>query len=780
MKIKYLLGLIFSIYSLNLTAQTFKQNISGKITDLQSNQPINNAFVEVLDSNKSIASSFTDAKGYYKILNVPVGRINIKVSANGYAEMMLNNVVHISGKETVLDIELSEKINQIKSVSVKSKKGINNGSISVSAKSFDIEDTKRFAGSRNDPARMASNFAGVVGNNDSRNDIIIRGNSPQGLLWKMEGLDIPNPNHFGSMGASGGPVSILNNNVLAKSDFLISAFPAMYGNALAGVFDLQMRSGNKNKMEYTGQIGFNGFEFGIEGPISKIKKSSFILNYRLSNLYVLSKIGLNFGTGTAIPNYQDITFKLDLPLGKHKLSFFGIGGTSNVHFTEKDNQDTTNFYGNSNSDLKYKTNMGVVGATYTHFVNSKANIKTSIGTTYTGVITAVDSVWDGGSRIDYRDNSSLVRHILNSAFNYKQSARSNYSLGLNIQNSRFKFKDSFFNQNKYFVLRNEQGNTSLLQLYATNQYKFNEETILNLGIHYQYLVLNGSQAIEPRIGISHQLNSNVKLSAGSGMHSQMQPLQMYFLKTKVNGVEYSTNKELGFTKSIHNVLALDYKINKTWRHKTEIYYQYLYDIPVTQYSSYYSAVNEGTDFNTPNTDSLVNNGTSKNYGIEFTFEKNFNKGFYFLNTISLFQSKYKGSNGIERNTAYNNNYVVNLLAGKEIKLNEKNTIAFDTKIVLAGGKRYTPIDEVNSKLLGKEIQISKQTFEKQFDEYFRLDFKITYRRSGKHITQEWFADIQNITNKKNVFLQQFDNRQGKVVTQYQLGFFPNINYRINF
>ena len=201
---------------------------------------------------------------------------------------------------------------------------------------------------------------------------------------------------------------------------------------------------------------------------------------------------------------------------------------------------------------------------------------------------------------------------------------------------------------------------------------------------------------------------------------------------------------------------------------------------MTQYASYYSAINEGTDFNTPGTDSLVNDGSGTNYGVELTIERNFSKGFYMLNTLSLYESKYTGSNNIEKNTAFNGRFIYNMLAGKEVKIDAKNTIAFDAKVAIAGGRRYTPIDLANSQLRNRQVVFSEQSFDKQFNTYFRLDFKLTYRRSGKKITQEWFLDIQNITNQQNVFIQAYDVLKKSVVTQYQLGLFPNFNYRINF
>ena len=232
-------------------------------------------------------------------------------------------------------MKLEEKINNIGEVVVKAsakKAEAQNELAMVSARTFSVEETERFAGSLGDPARMVANYAGVMTQNDSRNDIIIRGNSPSGVLWRMEGIEIPNPNHFGAQGTTGGPVSMVNNNLLTNSDFLTGAFPAEYGNALAGAFDLNLRSGNSTEHEFTGQVGFNGFELGAEGPLLKLKNgqnASYLANYRYSTLEVIDKMGFNVGTGAAIPEYQDITFLVDVPGTKTgRIKLFGLWGKS--------------------------------------------------------------------------------------------------------------------------------------------------------------------------------------------------------------------------------------------------------------------------------------------------------------------------------------------------------------------------------------------------------------------------------------------------------------------
>ncbi|WKN41013.1 hypothetical protein [Tunicatimonas pelagia] len=232
----------------------------------------------------------------------------------------------------VLDISLEENVLMGEEVIITAesdKTATNNELATVSSRSFNLEETGRYAGSRNDPARMAANFAEVVVNSDDRNDII-RGNSLSGLLWGLEGIN-PNPSHYGSLSSTGGPVSMLNYNVLDKSDFLIGAFLAEYGNALAGVFDLQLRGGNTEKREFLGQVGFNGFELGMEEPFSKKSKASYIANYRYSTLGAFQALGVNFGTGAATPEYQDLTFKVDIPTKKAGyFTMFGIGGVNSI------------------------------------------------------------------------------------------------------------------------------------------------------------------------------------------------------------------------------------------------------------------------------------------------------------------------------------------------------------------------------------------------------------------------------------------------------------------
>ncbi len=320
--------------------ERFTQVIKGKVVEKSTLIPLPGASVVLLNSDPVIGTA-TNEKGEFRIEGVPVGRQSIRISYIGYLETTFSNLNITTGKELIITVLLEETIEVIDEVIIRPETGkdqpINTMAV-ISARSFTIEETERYAGSVGDPSRMASNFAGVSTLSDMQNEIVIRGNSPMGLLWRLDGVDIPNPNHFASLGATGGGLSMINNNTLSNSDFFTGAFPAEYGNALSGAFDLKMRNGNDDKYEFTLQAGFNGLEAGAEGPVIKKNGSSFLFNYRYSMLLLVDKIiGTEALSVSAVPFYHDFSIKLNFPGRKHgKFSITGIGGISGINEIESD------------------------------------------------------------------------------------------------------------------------------------------------------------------------------------------------------------------------------------------------------------------------------------------------------------------------------------------------------------------------------------------------------------------------------------------------------------
>ncbi len=771
-----------------MQAQDFNQTVKGRVLDAQSKSPLIGATIVVIGSSPLIGST-TDIDGIYKLENVPTGRHTIKINYLGYEEKVVPNVVVTSSKQVVINIELTENVmmtDEVVITAAPDKFETMNKLTSVSARTFDIEETSRYAGSRNDPARMASNFAGVSGANDSRNDIIIRGNSPNGLLWRMDGINIPNPNHFGAMSATGGPVSLLNYNLLSNSDFMTAAFPAEYGNALAGVFDLQMRNGNNEEREYLGQIGFNGFEFGAEGPFKKGKKASYVANYRYSTLGAFQAIGLDFGTGSATPKYQDLSFKVDLPTEKAgRFSVFGVGGNSSIDLLGSDLDTTsTDLYGNENEDVYVSYQNAFGGISHTYYFNKNTYYKATFAASRTWEKFRRDSLsTEDRTPIPHErsefTNKKFSTHVL---LNRKFNARNNVTAGVILDFLDYNLQNYRIVPGDFETILDSKGKTSMTQAYASWQHRFNDKLTLNTGINYQYLNLNGSQSLEPRLGINYKANSSTTFGAGYGQHSQMQPLETYFYEDyNSQGQVVQNNKNLDFVKSQHYVLSMDKVLGSNKRLKIEAYYQNIDNAAVDRQSSSFSMLNEGADFAISYKTDLVNQGVGTNYGVELTLEKFFSKGYYYLLTTSLFDSKYKGSDGVERNTTFNGGYVGNLLAGKEWKLGNKNkTLNIDWKLTVAGGRYYTPIDFEASEAAGKEILKEHLAYSEQLSDYFRTDIKISYRVNKKKVTHEFSLDIQNLTNAQNEFLRSYNPRTNAVDTEYQIGFFPIPQYRIIF
>lgn len=787
---KHLLILIALITGnlLSLNAQDLTQTVRGTVIDAATKSVLPGATIILLNT-KPIIGTASDGNGNFRLTNVAIGRIDLKISYIGYQDKVLRNLQLSTGKELVVKVDLEEKVittNIVEITATQDHDKTKNEMATVSGRTFTFEETNRYAGSMGDPARMAQNFAGVMSAGDSRNDIVIRGNSPTGLLWRLEGIEIPNPNHFGSLGTTGGPVSMLNNNLLTNSDFFTGAFPAEYGNALSGVFDLSMRTGNNEKYEFVGQIGFNGFEFGAEGPFSKKHQASFLVNYRYSTLAVFDLIGLKSITGSSVPQYQDIAFKIDLPTKKAgKFMLFGLGGKSFININDRDKDSTEFSYGLAGTNTDFGANMGVVGLSHIYFFNKNTRIKTTVSGQSAGSYTLIDSLGKNNNpdKAFFRNHNNENKLNFSTNLLKKIGSKNVLIAGFNYQYYKIKYIDSVFiaDENDFRSLTNADGNLGIMQGFSQWKHKFNDMISMNIGLHYQYFNLNNSQTLEPRLGLQYQISPKNLISFGYGMHSQTQPKMLYFVESEnANNAISFTNHNLGFTNSNQFVLGYTNFLSTNWRFKAEAYFQQLSNVPVSETLQDYSVLNEGAYFAINLMDSLTNKGTGKNYGIEFTLEKYLSNNYYILVTTSLFRSLSTGYNGNTHPTAFDNKYVINALAGYEWKLTKKSSLNFDIKAVFSGGKPYIPFDIEKSKISNQAEYIWEEAYEKKLADYFRLDFRIAFKINTKHFDQEWAVDLQNLTNHQNVFMQSWDSYNKVVKTDYQQGFYPMVLYRIYF
>lgn len=814
----YFLFLVFLLGNIGFSQIT--QTVKGKISDKDVGIGLPGVIVQLKDNSIQIVCT-SDKNGEYKLTGVPLGRRAFLFTYTGYKTVPVNDVIITSGKEVILNIEMEESAISIGEIEIKAGKDTDlvSSMESVSMKAFSLEETERYAGSRNDPGRMAQNFAGVQGTNDSRNDIVVRGNSPSGLLWRLDDIDIPNPNHFAIAGSAGGPQGIINNKYLANSEFYTGAFPANYGNAIGGAFDLRTRNGNNEKYENTLQLGILGTEIATEGPLNKKTGATYLFTYRYSTLALFSafKIPISFGT-SAIPKYQDFGLKLNFPTKKAGVfSFSSIGGLSGTEIIlSKDTVRPRELYGDPNRNQYFNSNMaaGILANTYSF--GSKTLMKTSLAFGMQKIYGYHELVM---RRANFKPRDTLPvllghdffegKSTLSWYVKHKYNSRNSFKTGFYLNRFDVRFKDSIkvnslFDTvptkvyNKPFTTRlNTKADFYLIQPYFCYVHKFNDKVTFNGGLYAHYLTLNGRYSVEPRASLRYQINNKNVLSVAYGLHSQMQQTYLYFAApdsiVKNGGLVPNTEREqanldLDFTKSQHFVLGHDFLAGKYLNFKTEIYYQQLWNVPVYDIPSGVSAINRGATFTRffPGY-SMNNNGTGYNYGIEFTIQKLFHKHYFFMYSGSLFESKYTGSNGKEYDTDFNGNYMMNLLGGLDFNVgkNKKNLLSISTKFTYGGGKRYSPVNVAASNQIMDIVPVADSINVLQFRPYNRLDLRISYRINMKKAGLEIAFDLVNLLGSKNILALSYtpdpaDLNKYPLTENYQLGFLPLFYVRLDF
>jgi len=654
-----------------------------------------------------------------------------------------------------------------------------NSLATLSARTFSAEETRRYAGGMNDPARMASAFAGVAVGNVQDNAIIIRGNSPKGVQWKLEGVEIPNPSHFaGANVAGGGFTTLFSNHLLAGSDFFTGAFPSEYGNALAGVFDIKFRNGNNEKREYAFQAGLLGIDFAAEGPFIKNKKAAYLINYRYSTLGLIKK----FIPSEQIPVYQDLSFKLIFPLkNRAEISFWGIGGDDK---NDEPVTDDTSLWIYDWDRVKYElsTYVGATGFTYKKVLNQSAYFHSSFAASTSNFnmdMKKMDNnlILNDTILINNTESKFTFTSFLNKKFSKAHTNRT----GVNFSKLTYNTNTSGRYHGDMVDFTRSSGSSYLLQAYTQSKIDLSRKTLLNIGLHAQYFFLNGKYSVEPRLGLKHKLNTKHEISLGYGNHSQLEPLKIYMYQKEDIGNIIYPNADLGFSKAHHLILGYDYFINSNLRLKIEPYYQYLYNIPVVDNDTW-SMINYELEFMFNK--ELVSKGSGRNIGIDLSLERFLNNNYYYLLTASVFDSKYKAGNGNTYNTRFNKNYILTILGGKEFVFNKRPNkdavLSLNGRISIMGGHRTIPLNDELS-LQGKEIIFDYSTpYENSLPTDVFVDLTISYRRNKSKYSSIWTLQAKNITGSASNYMYQYNLREDIIDYTSEKIIVPQISYRIEF
>ena len=772
---KRIMFLLLSMaFAIGINAQNY-QTVRGMVKEENGNTPIPFATITLIGNQGTIGCT-ADSLGQFVVKHVAAGRYDIKVSYLGYEPFVMKEVLVGSGRELQFDIKMRESSNTLGEVVVRPR--INKQEplnlMSLSGRMLSVEEAGRYAGAMDDPARLVSSFAGVS-QNVGNNGIAVRGNAPKFLQWRMQGVEIPNPNHFADVTSfGGGGLTALSTQVLGNSDFYTGAFPAEYSNALSGVFDMYFRKGNNQNYEHALQVGTLGVEVASEGPFKKGYAGSYLFNYRYSTLSLLSPLLPDDADGT---DYQDLSFNISLPT--RKMGYFSIWGIGLIDRSgttpEKDHAKWE--YEQDRQDQDVKQYMGAAGITHKVYLGETAFVESSLATTVNGINMHTELM-------DEQDVLQPKNIVKNTSVNYVASSylQNRFShIHTNRTGFRWTGMEYHLHLNEHSEdIANTSGFSSLLNLYTESMLDLGKKVKMNVGVTSQYFLLNKHYTIEPRLSAKWQMSPLHSLTFAYGLNSRLEMLNYYFTQDE-QGKE--VNKDLDFTKAHHFSLAYDWSMNENTHLRIEPYFQWLYDVPVIGGNSTFSMINLQGNDDWFISDRLVNDGYARNYGVDLTLEQYMKHGFFYTATASVYDSKYRTSKGGEwYNSRYNRHFTFNLLGGKEwmVGKSHQNILCVSGKLAYQGGDRYSPIDEASSLSQKDAIYDETHPYTCQLSPMFLAHITLSYRINRKHVSHEIAAKLINVTGYKDYYGHRYNFLKNQVEAEREANVVPNISYKIYF
>ena len=793
-----LVMLVAVVAGVLLPQSVVAQTIKGSVTDAITGETLIGAAVKVAELKD--VGGITNIDGEFSITITQPGRYTIETSYMGYEPSVLKEVLVAGAKDVVLDITLRESSTDMNEVVIKprvNKESTVNPTALVGGMMLSMEEASRYAGGYNDPARLVTAFAGVAGQGDG-NGISVHGNAPQFMQYRLEGVEIFSPNHFADLYSAGfGMVSALNSNVITNSDFFVSTFNSSYNNALSGVFDVRMRTGNNSKFENGVQVGSVGIEWTSEGPISKKNNSSFIFNYRYGFSTIARKLKLIDTYGSQY-DFQDLSFKLNFPTKKAgTFSAFALGFIDKSWDVELDIKDIHSIY--DASDQEGSLYNALLGASHKIHFDNKWTWRTTaaynmqhnkVDMEYWGLNFDANHKPIGFEGKDYpfsylKQNED--RAVFNTELSKQVTPRWLLQLGGEYSHRffdlNFRTAENVYepvSPTPYYATKD---NTGLASIFWSNLWKPTDNLSFNLGLSGSYFLLSKDFSIEPRASMKWEPGKRHSISLGYGLHSMIEKLDAYFFR---NADGTMANKDLGLSKAHHLLTTYMYKFTDNLNLRFNAYYQYGFDTPVGINGSTFCTVNRLFNYIE---EPLVNEGNTRNYGADITLEHYMSRGFYGQVNGSLFKSEYRGLDKKWRNQLYDRGYMVKVLGGKEWMIGKRKQDVFNVsvKYTLQGGLRHTPIDvdamraNVAAGIINDQpIYKEDEAMTLQFDPTSILDLTVSYKINRKNVGHTIAFEGVNILQHETPYAVHYDLGTGQLRVDKSGISLPNIYYRIDF
>lgn len=756
------------------------QTVRGQVCDVASGEPMIGVTITV--ENGTTLATVSDIDGNFVINHVPVGRHSVRASYIGYEPVLLKEQLVSSGKELVLSLKMRESISELGEVVIKprvNKQLPLNEMAQVGARMFSVEEATRYAGGMADPARTASMFAGVA-TGGATNGISIHGNSPQMLQWRVEGVEVPNPNHFAEITEAGGGVfTSLNGTVLANSDFLTGAMPAEFGNALSGAFDMKMRVGNNTKYEHAVQVGTLGVDFASEGPLGKDSKASYLVNYRYSFLEIAKKLhAINMENETL--DYQDLSFKLNMPTTK--AGTFAVWFTGLIDRYENEVPDVSEWetLWDMNDSWSRQSNCAV-GLNHTYRFKNGGTLHSSVAFTGAYRKLGMNNYDKQMTKTPDMDGRNSQWNVIISA-QHQQKISSRYTMQNGFEHEHLDFHTwlDWIHEvgGPLYRVYDSKGYTGLTRLYSSHKLALSRRLSTVAGVNVMWFNLNNQWLIEPRVSVQYKTSASSTLSLAYALNSRKESTDTYFVMMD----DKNPNEDLGLTRSHHISASFAQRLGENAMLKIEPYWQWLFDVPVEKGTTY-SIINHRNFFQDR---ALVNEGAGRNYGIDLTLERYLKDGFYGMLTASIFRSEYRDAQGEWHHSRQDRGYITNILGGKEwmVGRSHKNVFGLNGRLTLMGGDRYTPVPEGITfedvmKRPDKSIpEVDGQDpYSAQMGMNVGYAFSVKYTINKKHTSHHFILEYLQMKTFQG---QTFDLKTHEIVDKYTSLTFPNIAYRVEF
>jgi len=757
---KKLFFTLLILLSNSLFAQTPSGDLYGRVYDFTTKQPIPFANVIVIGTNYGAA---TNKEGYYKINNLPVSTYQIRASVIGYNPQTKTDVVIQTGKPAEINFELVAEAIILEGVTVTSDYFRKDPLEVNSIRNFSYEEIRRSPGGFEDVIRALSILPGVAQADAGRNDLIVRGGAPSENLYLINGIEVPNINHFGTQGATGGPLSYVNLDFVCETSFSTGGFSSLYGDKLSSVLNINLRDGREDRFGGKGTISASQFGLNLEGPITD--NSNFIFSARRSYLDFIFKAA-DFAF---VPEYYDVLLKADFnPHSQDAFSFLFISAFDNVKFfndTEDQRFDNSRILGTD--QVQY-----VAGFTYRHlFTDGFFNIALS------------------RNYVDYdsRQSDSLLNPIftnkskeeensLRADLVFKLSKTSEINIGgtakLIVADYDILFPTfvtTFSDSLPVTSLKTENTYTKFGIYTNYNSLLFNRLTV-NLGVRSDiFTALNKKVYFSPRLSLSYALTDLTNINFSTGIYYQS-PSYIWL-------EAFESNRDLRMIQVNQFVLGFDHRISADALLKVEAFYKDYDNYPTSSIRHYLVLANTGAgyagsddNFSSFGLDPLIDAGFGKARGVELSVQKKLSDiPYYGIFSFTYSQSDYTSLDGVERSGSYDQNWIINLSGG--YKINEFWEVS--SKFRFASGKPYTPYN-----FDGTQNIINYNT--RRIKSAHSLDVRVDKRWYFSDWTLITYLDIQNIYNQKNQSGIRWDRREMRTDESSSIGILPSIGVSAEF